>query len=76
MSLYGYWNLKFSQAKKKKGSVFIPGSQRGRGINKKMRSINSEKSEGLASRKDLFCHQIYKQNLHISVEGTYMYNVT
>lgn len=66
------WNLKFSQAKEEEGSVFIPDSQRGRGISKKITSINSEKSEGLASRKDLFGHEIYKWNLHISVEGTYM----
>jgi len=45
-------------------------------MNKKMRSINSEKSEGRASRKDLFGYQIYKQNLHISVEGTYMYKLS
>lgn len=43
---------------------------------KKMRSINSEKSEGLASRNDLFGHQIYKQNSLISVEGTHMYKLS
>lgn len=40
-----------------------------------MRSVSSGKPEGLESRKGLLGCQIYKQNLHISVEGSCMYSI-